>query len=263
MDDQEPRGPALHLQDRRQAILELLDERGQLAISDVSAQLGVSAMTVRRDFDALERERIVKRVRGGIISLTSRSYEPPYALRAARFEAAKLRIGAVAAEMVRDGDTVGLDAGSTVVAVAEALANRRNITVVTPSLRAAWILADQPDIRVIVTGGIVRPGERAMNGALSEHAFSELFCDIFFMGVGGITPETGFTEYTLDGTRTKQAALRTARRRVVVADSSKLGKVAFVRVVDTTGVDSLITDKDADPHMVQTLRGAGLEVICA
>lgn len=255
--------PTLQLQDRRQIILELLDERGELAIADVSTQLGVSEMTVRRDFDALERDRIVKRVRGGIVSLTSRSYEPPYALRAARFEAAKQRIGAVAAKMVRDGDTVGLDAGSTVLAVAGELTNLRNITIVTPSLRAAWALADQPDFRVIVTGGIVRPGERAMNGALSEHAFGELFCDIFFMGIGGISPETGFTEYTLDGTRTKQAALRTARRRVVVADSSKLGKVAFVRVVDTAGVDSLITDKDADPQIVERLRETGLDVICA
>jgi DeoR/GlpR family transcriptional regulator of sugar metabolism len=209
--------------DRRRQILELLCERGQLSIGDLSSHLSVSQMTVRRDLEALERERALKRVRGAAVSPASRSYEPPYPLRASRHTDAKMRIGQAAAAMVREGETVAIDAGSTALAVAAALAPQRNFTVVTPNLRAVWVLVDNPEIRVIVTGGLVRHGERALNGIFSERAFDDLFCDIFFMGVGGVDHDVGFTEYTLDGTRTKQAALRTSRRRVVVADASSSG----------------------------------------
>lgn len=248
--------------DRRRQILELLIERGQLSIGDLSAHLNVSEMTVRRDLDALERERALKRIRGAAVAPESRPDEPPYSLRASRHADAKTRIGRAAANLVREGEAVAIDAGSTALAVAEALAPRRNITVVTPNLRAAWILVDNSDIRVIVTGGVVRPGERALNGAFSERAFEDLSCDTFFMGVGGVDPAAGFTEYTLDGTRTKQAALRTARRRVAVADASKLGTIAFVRITDIAGVDLLITDDDADPRALAELRALGLDVLC-
>ncbi|MCC6313873.1 MAG: DeoR/GlpR transcriptional regulator [Thermomicrobiales bacterium] len=249
--------------ERRQQILELLDEHGRLSLVDLAGRFGISEMTVRRDLDALERDSAVTRVRGGVIAVASRSSEPPYALRIARNGPAKQRIALAAAALIRDGETIALDAGSTVLALADALADRRNLTVVTPNLRAAWVLADNPDLRVIVTGGLVRPGERALNGVFSERAFEDLLCDTFFMGVGGVDPEAGFTEYTLDGTRTKQAALRSARRRVVVADGSKLGKIAFVRVTPIDGADTLITDAEADPAVVTRLRETGLEVICA
>ncbi len=246
--------------DRRRRILELLEDRGQLSVPQLALELGVSEMTVRRDFDSLERDCAVKRVRGGVIAATSRSYEPPYTLRAASNADAKLRIGRAAAAMVRDGETVALDAGSSVLAVATALAGRRNLTIVTPCLRAAWALADNPDIRIIVTGGVVRPAERAMNGVFSERAFAELNCDTFFMGIGAVHATAGFTEYTLDETRTKQAALRSSRRRLVIADSSKLDKVAFVRVAAITEVDGLITDAGADEQIVRELRDLGLDV---
>jgi DeoR/GlpR family transcriptional regulator of sugar metabolism len=117
----------------------------------------------------------------------SRSYEPPFALRVGRFREEKSRIGRVASSMISEGETVILDVGSTVLAAAEVLKERRNITILTPSLRAAWLLADKPDLRVIVTGGIVRPGERSLVGALSERAFESLYCDTLFMGIGGST----------------------------------------------------------------------------
>jgi DeoR/GlpR family transcriptional regulator of sugar metabolism len=246
---------------RRLETAELIEQHGEAKVEELSALFGVSDMTIRRDLEALEREGIIKRVRRGAISATSRSYEPPFALRAGRFREEKSRIGRAASSMVSEGETVILDVGSTVLAAAEVLRERRNITILTPSLRAAWLLADKPDLRIIVTGGIVRPGERSLVGALSERAFESLYCDTLLMGIGGIDVCAGFTEFNLEDARVKQEAMQFSQRRIVLADASKLGKVAFARVAGLHEVDALVTDMDADSDTVAELRGAGLEVI--
>jgi DeoR/GlpR family transcriptional regulator of sugar metabolism len=128
------------------------------------------------------------------------------------------------------------------------------------------LLADKPELRelrVILTGGIVRPGERSLIGALSERTFENLYCDTFFMGIGGVDELAGFTEFNLDDARVKQQAMGYCRRCLVVADASKLGQVAFARVAGIHDVDALITDSWAEPERVSKLHDAGVEVITA
>jgi DeoR family fructose operon transcriptional repressor len=245
---------------RRLEVLELLEEDGELKISELSSRFSVSEMTVRRDLEALEREGLLRRVRGGAIGTTSRSYEPPFALRAERNAEAKKRVGLAVAEMISEGETLIIDTGTTALAVAEALKDRRGLTIVTSSLRVAWLLADNAGQRVIVTGGIVRPVERSLVGALSDKAFENLYCDTYCMGVGGVDAEAGFTEFNLDDARVKQEAMRYSRRCIAAADASKLGRVAFARVADLEQVDLLVTDGDADPEKVERLKEAGLEI---
>lgn len=244
---------------RRLEILELLDERGNIRVTDLSLIFDVSEMTVRRDLEFLEKEGSIKRVRGGAVTAVSRSYEPPFALRAARNVEAKAKIGRVAAAQVSEGDTVILDVGTTTLAVAEALKDRRNITVVTSSLRIAWLLADKPDLRVIVVGGAVRTGERSLVGSIASRTFEDFYCDLMFMGVGGIDLEAGFTEFNIEDATVKQKAMKQSQRVMVVANSSKLGKIAFARVAGVDEVDALITDTETEK--VSGLRNAGLEVI--
>jgi DeoR/GlpR family transcriptional regulator of sugar metabolism len=138
---------------RRSEIVGLLQRNGKRETAELSGRFGVSEMTVRRDLEALEREGVLKRVRGGAISATSRSYEPPFAFRTGRNTEEKTRIGLAAAEMVSEGETVILDVGTTALAVARVLQERRNITVLTPSLRVAWLLADKPELRVLLRAG--------------------------------------------------------------------------------------------------------------
>jgi len=245
---------------RRLEMLELLETEGELKVAELSSRFSISEMTVRRDLEVLEREGILKRVRGGAIGATSRSYEPPFALRAGRNAEVKKRIGAAVARMISDGETVIIDVGTTALAVAEALKDRRGLTIVTPSLRAAWLLADNAELRVMVTGGIVRPVERSLVGPLSDKAFENLYCDTYIMGIGGIDVDAGFTEFNLDDARVKQEAMRYSRRCVAVADATKLGRVAFARVAGLDQVDALVTDGGADGAKVRGLREAGLEV---
>jgi DeoR/GlpR family transcriptional regulator of sugar metabolism len=245
---------------RRLEMLEILEAGGELKIAELSPRFSISEMTVRRDLEVLEREGILKRVRGGAISAISRSYEPPFALRAGRNAGAKKLIGETVAQMISDGETVIIDVGTTALAVAEALSDRRSLTIVTPSLRAAWLLADNAELRVMVTGGTVRPMERSLVGPLSDKAFENLYCDTYIMGIGGIDVDAGFTEFNLDDARVKQEAMRYSQRCVAVADATKLGRVAFARVAGLEQVDALVTDGGADAEKVAELREAGLEV---
>ena len=253
----------MHVRARRELVLDLLDRHGRVTVAELSALAEVSEMTVRRDLEALEGDGALKRVHGGAITVVSTSYEPPFGARVRRSVAAKERIGRAAAGLLREGETVILDVGTTTLEVAKGLRGRRNLTVLTPSLRAAEVLAEEASIRLMMTGGVVRPGERSLVGDYAEGAFSDLRFDTFVMGVGGIQESAGLTEYNLDDARVKRAALASAQRCVVVADSSKLGRVAFARICPLEQVDVLVTDSDAGPDDLAMLEAAEVEVIAA
>ena len=141
------------------AIVRILGATGPVAVGELSKLTKVSDMITRRDLEALEHEGLLKRARGGAESVTSLSYEPPYILRKHAIASAKARIGKRVASLLREGETVILDVGTTAVEVARALTGRQNLTVLTSNLRAATILADEPGITLLLTGGQTRKRE--------------------------------------------------------------------------------------------------------
>jgi DeoR/GlpR family transcriptional regulator of sugar metabolism len=218
-------------------------------------------MTIRRDLEVLENQGQLRRVRGGAISVVSRSYEPPFAARQLVEQAAKQAIGAAAARLVDDGETVIIDVGTTALEFARNLKGRRGITVVTHSLPVAMELGNESDIRVLVTGGMVRSGEFSLIGGVPEATFADVNCDVVFLGVAGIQVQRGLTEYNPADALVKKAALRAARRSVILADRSKLDKVTFHNVAPLASVDILVTDACADEPYLEAIRSAGVEVI--
>lgn len=246
---------------RRGSIRGLLAERGEVGIADLAAAFDVSEMTIRRDLEALETQGVARRVRGGAISTVSRSYEPPLATRATEAHAAKTAIAAAAAEQIDYGETAILDVGSTTLELAKRLRGRGGLTIVTPSVNAALELANDPSTRVILTGGIVRPGELSLIGDLAERTFAELNCDVLFLGVGGIHPEKGLTEYNVDDTRVKRAAIQAASRCVALADHTKLDRVCLATIAPLEAIDVLITDAPASHPVALAVAERGAEVI--
>ncbi len=246
---------------RRRAIQALLVERGEAAVADLAAEFAVSEMTIRRDLETLESEGIARRIRGGAISTLSRSYEPPLAMRSTEAQAAKAAIAAAAAQYIEYGETAILDVGSTTLELARCLRGRGGLTLVTPSIPVALELANEPNMRVILTGGIVRPGELSLIGDFAERTFEQLNCDVLFLGIGGIHPEKGLTEYNLDDARVKRAAMQTASRCVVLADSTKLDRVCLGSVAPLEAIDVLITNAESSNHVVQMARKSGVEVV--
>ena len=229
----------------------------------LSDQAGVSEMTIRRDLETLESAGALSRVHGGAVPAQSQSYEPPFAVRATRATDAKRRIGAAAAALVHDGETVILDAGTTTLELASALRGRRNLRVLALSLHIADLLVDEAGLTVMVPGGVARAGERSLIGELVLRGFQDLSFDTVFLTAGGVDLEHGISEYNLDDCAVKRAAFASARRRIAVADASKLGRAAFARVAPLEELDVLITDAGASPEFVDAVRALGVEVVLA
>lgn len=234
---------------------------GTVKVADLAKELDVTEMTIRRDLSQLEREGLVKRVHGGGISTRGRSYEPTLAFRNTVHIEQKKQIARLASEWVVEGDFIALDVGSTTYEIARCLVGRRNITIITPSLYIANLFVNHPEIRLILPGGIVRPGETSMIGELSHRAFDMLHVDRLFMGVGGIDARAGLTEYNWDDTLVKQAMLRTAKQIIVAADSSKFDRIATVKIASLEIMDLMVTDQPPAPPLSDALLRANVKVI--
>jgi len=253
----------MDLANRHRTIISAVELQGTVRVSELAKLLDVTEMTIRRDLSQLEREGLVKRVHGGGISIRGRSYEPTLALRNTVHVEQKRRIAQQAARLVVEGDFIALDVGSTTYELARCLSARRNLTIITPSLLIATVLANHPDIRLIVPGGIVRIGETSMIGELSQRALEMFHTDRLFLGVGGIDAGAGLTEYNWDDTLVKQAMLKTAKQVIAVADASKFDRIATLEIAPLEVMDILVTDQPPPPALSEALERAHVNVILA
>lgn len=252
---------------RRRQILELIAQNGQVSVADLIALFQVSEMTARRDLADLAREGLLRRVHGGATANLGRSYEPPYPLRTTAQITAKQAIGQAAAALIQDGDSIAFDVGTTTLEVARAMTEKHNLTIVTASLPIANEIVSKcalgVDIRLILTGGVVRPGELSMVGEFASHAYNHLHVDKAFLGVGGVSLQHGLTEFNLDDALVKRAIIATASQVIVVADSSKLGRTSFAHIAPLKAVRTIVTDRQTEAATIKKLRETGLEVILA
>ncbi|MFE6412496.1 DeoR/GlpR family DNA-binding transcription regulator [Streptomyces sp. NPDC057837] len=254
--------------DRLDLTLRLVHNAGKLSVSELAERLGVSEMTVRRDLNALESQGLLRRVHGGAVPVRTREEGGGFLTRREWQAVTKDRLGAAVAAMIEPGSRVLLDAGTTTVHVAEHLAERAPLTVAVLSLQAAEVLADKPDIELLVVGGRSRPGERSLVGPLALRTLETLSFDSFVMSIGGVHAERGWTEFSLDDAAVKQVGLVQAARTVAVADATKLGVRAFSRVAPLSAVGVFVTDAAAEdgqthpngPHTLQALKESGVEV---
>lgn len=254
-------------EERHRTILDIISREGRITVGEICNLFDVSEMTARRDLRILDRQGLLRRVHGGAVSSLGRSYEPPYNLRVTQAVSVKQAIGKKAAELVIDGDSIALDVGTTTMEVARALRGKRNLTIITASLTIANEIAAKfslgTDVRLILTGGIVRPREFSMIGHVAENAYRDFHVDKAFIGIGGLSLEEGLTEYNLEDALVKRPLLYSARRRIVVAEGAKLGRVTFTTIGPLSAIQYLITDRSAPDNIVEELRKLNIEVIIA
>jgi DeoR family transcriptional regulator, aga operon transcriptional repressor len=248
--------------ERVAAVLEALAAEGTVDVTALTERLGVSAATVRRDLQLLEQQRMLSRTHGGAVAHDV-LYELPLRYKAARHQVEKQRIAAEAATRVADGAVVGLTGGTTTTEVARAILDRRGITVVTNALNIASELAIRADLKLVVTGGTARSESYELVGPVAEQALERLNLDVAFVGVDGISMQAGLTTHHEIEAHTNRTMIERARLVVVVADSSKLGRVAFAQICPTDAVDELITDEGAPAATIRELTEAGVAVTIA
>jgi DeoR family transcriptional regulator of aga operon len=249
----------MHKSARLSAILERLSDGGTVDVSELAEQLSASPATIRRDLSALERQRLLARTHGGAVAHAV-SYELPLRYKGIRRAEEKRRIARAAAASVSEGMAVGLTGGTTATEVARALADHQQLTIVTNALNIAWELGVRPNIKLIATGGLARSQSYELSGPIAEASLVGLNMDVAFIGVDGIDAKAGCTTHQEVEAHTNGVMIQHAKRVVLVADGSKLGKVAFARICEASAVDELITDRAGDPAAVRALTETGIRV---
>lgn len=247
-------------EERRSIIIENLNKTGRCRVNDLAQLLNVSEVTVRQDLDLLEKQGLLSRTHGGAILSIKTGFERSFQLEETSFRAEKERIGQAAAELVSDGQTIILDVGTTVTEVARNLMGRKGLTIITNALNIAMLLEDSPEITVMVTGGTLRAKQHSLVNPFAQFILERIQVDLAFIGVSGIEAEHGATNVNVAEAEMKSLFVKAARRRIVLADSGKVGNIALAKVASISEIDLLITDDQADTEELARLTQQGLEV---
>jgi DeoR/GlpR family transcriptional regulator of sugar metabolism len=244
---------------RRGLILDAVRGGQGVEVVDLAQRFAVSEMTVRRDLARLAREGKVTRVHGGAVSERE---EPPFAAISAERHGERRRIGRAAASLVEDGQAVMIDIGTTTLALARHLRGRK-LRVITSNLAVVEELQQDPDIELIVLGGVVRRNYRSLVGVLAEDALRQLSADVAFLGASGIREDLSVMDTTLVEVPIKRGMIAASRRAVLLVDEAKFEMTGAVRVCGAGELDVVVTDAPADHPGVAAFEREGVEVVLA
>lgn len=247
---------------RHARILDLARRTGSVAVETLATELEVTPQTIRRDLNLLARRSMLSRVHGGAI-VTSGTVNPDRATRREVAAEAKAAIGAAAAALVPDGASLFLNIGTTTEAAARALVDHRDLLVVTNNLNVVDILAGRPRIEVIAAGGRVRPGDRAVVGALAMDFIRGFKVDYALIGASAIDPEGVLLDFDVDEVRVSQTIIERSRTVILAADATKVGRPAPVRIADMDAIDWFVTDALADTTLADACARAGVRTVQA
>jgi len=255
--------------ERLNRILELVSNRGELDVETAVKQIGVSAATIRRDFDELAGRQLVTRTHGGV-SAVGKAYELPIRYKTAKDSRGKARIVKAAAQLVENGYRIGLNGGTTTTGMARELAmlpklratdGDIGLTVVTNALNIATEMVTRPYIKIVVTGGIARPQSYELIGNYAETVLDGLALDIAFLGVNAFDTEIGASANHEGEAKLGQLLANAAKRVIVLTTSDKVGTRAFARICKPEQVSAIMIDEPLSPELEAKFHDAGIEVI--
>jgi len=257
--------------ERLRVVLDLLAETGQIEVDEIVERLGVSPATARRDLDALAAQQLLARTRGGATG-QSVAYDLPLRYKKEQHAAQKQAIAQAASALVSRGSVVGLCGGTTSTAVATVLGARQDVatpsptptlTVVTNAINIAAQLVMRPQIKVVMTGGVVHARSYELVGPYTDSVLGQITLDFAFVGVNGVDPVVGPTVHDEHEAAVNALMARRADRSVLIADSSKIGRRAFAAVGEPGAFDTLITDGGITPGQRAAFEDGGVRVIVA
>ena len=260
MDSIQPEVKRVLNEERRRAIVEMVNQNGRVLVQELGQRFSTSQVTIRKDLEILHGRGLLHRTHGGALPLTSGALlDPSLREKEKLHRREKQRIGQVAAQLVKEGQSVVLDSGTTTSMIARELRAFRRLTVITNAVNIAAELAGTP-IEVILTGGVLRENSFSLVGPLAEDALRHLSADILFLGVDGFDVHFGLTTPNLLEAKVNRVMVEIARRTVSVCDSSKFGRRSLSLIVPPSAVHQAITDSRIPKSDLQALREAGVEV---
>lgn len=251
---------------RADQILRELRQEGSLSLDDLISRLSTSAASVRRDLAKLEVKGLVRRTHGGVTLVEPLLYEPfrydsLFQNREQHRPAEKRRIGAAAAELIQENESIGFTAGTTATYVARNLRNRHNIRVITNAINIAMELSNCAGLKTFVTGGFVQwAGSFSLVGHAAITSLNDVFLDRVFVSVCGIDAARGITVIEPEEALTFRTMINQSKQTIVVADSSKIGIVTPALICPISSVHVLVTDTRASDKAIAPFLERGIEV---
>ena len=250
----------LYLEERRQAIFDLVQQTGRASVADLSRRFGVSGVTIRADLQALAERNLVVRTHGGAVPATAGISQLALAMHRQQQVAKKGRIGEAGAEMVANGDAIYLDSSSTSLAIAQHLKARRHVTIVTNALAVAQEMLDAPGVEVVMSGGALQKETASLIGTNGLARLDRYNIVTGFFGAHGISEAEGLTDVNAEQAAFKRPLVAKCRRVVAVLDSTKWNQIGLASFAKLNEIDVIITDADAPAELVARARDAGIEI---
>jgi len=255
--------PRLLVEERRRRIMELVEAQERATVEELVPRFGVSAVTIRGDLDALASGGLLVRSHGGALKRIDSAEDVPIAVKETLHHAEKVRIGQAAAEMIRDGETILLDSGTTTAEIARQIKMMKlqSLNIITNALNIAMELASVPFVRLIMIGGILRQPSFSLCGPHAEHTLRHLHADRLFLGVDSLDPEIGMMTPDVLEAQLNAVMIQVSREVIVAADSSKFHRRSLSVIGKLDLVQKLITDSGVSQETLAALRARNLEVI--
>ena len=252
--------PPMLIEERRQLILSLIQREGRVLVDELSNDLDLSKITIRKDLDYLQSKDLLVRTHGGALPKQAGALSVPTIQEKEELHhEEKVKIAKAAADMVSEGQCIILDSGTTTTEIARAILSFRNLTVITNALNIAADLA-RSDFEIILIGGTLRKNSLSVVGPLAEDVLKEMHADIVFLGVDGFDINIGLTTPNVLEARVNRAMVNAAEKVVAVCDSSKFNHRSLSLIVGTSAIDHVITDSNLPPEELKAIRDVGIGV---
>jgi DeoR family transcriptional regulator of aga operon len=250
-------------EERRRAILDMMQHDGRVLVADLAQQFQTSQVTIRKDLEILHVRGLVHRTHGGALPTRQGALEDPTLREKEKlYRKEKHSIATAAARLVAEGQVVILDSGTTTTEIARALRNFKNLTIVTNAVNIAAELANS-SLEIILTGGTVRKNSFSLVGPIAEETLRRLSADILFLGVDGFDVQYGLSTPNLQEAKVNRVMVEIAKRTVATCDSSKFGRRSLSLIVEPSALHHVITDHGIRKADMKALKRAGIEVTLA
>ena len=254
----------LFAQERRQLILNILNQQKRITVKELSEQTNVSEATLRSDLNTMEQEGLLIRTYGGAVVNEKAEADNSFSHREKKNRAEKIRIGEKASMLVQQGQCILLDASTTALEMARFLKQRQiRLTVVTNGIMAGLELKENPEITVILLGGMLRIGSTSVEGTLGTSILERINVDTMFTSASGFTLEAGLTDFNVYEVELKKVMARTANRLVALLDHTKIGASSIASFASVDQIDMLITDREPSQDLLDTFAAKKIELIVA
>lgn len=232
--------------ERRRNIIAKLNSSGKVIVAELAREFGVTEETIRRDLEKLDKEGLASKTYGGAVTKNNSALDLPYNVREGVNVEQKQRIADKLSEMIRDGERLMVDSSSTALYLIKKLKDKKDLTIITNSVKILLELADKPDWTVLSTGGVLKKGALSLNGSSAEKMINSYHVDTAICSCKGLDMTLGVTDSNENDSMIKQAMLNSAERCVLALDSEKFDKKSFVRICAVSDIDFIVTDSEPD-----------------